>query len=500
MSKVQHTFASAVTAHRAGKLAEAERLYRQVLAADRRHLDSLRMLGLLAQAAGKNDEAVQLIREAIGFHPRSAEAWSDLADVHAEAGRSAEALEAYRKAMDISPYHARARNNLGDLLHRLERSAEAVAYWHEAIRLDPTLPEPYCNIGRALIAEGKLEEAEQIYRRAIAAQPNYAPAHNNLAGILWKAGRKKESSESLCRALQINPNNAEAWFNLGLAWDEAGKSDEAMGCWRKAIGINPDYAEAHQNLGEALDRKGDRLGAIREWEETLRLRPDWEALKFYLAAAKATDAPQPTVPPPAYIATLFDGYAEQFDQHLVKTLEYRVPQSLLEAAKRTGRERFDVVVDAGCGTGLCGEVFRPIAGRLVGVDVAPKMIEKSRQRGVYDELILGRLEDALRARSEVDLILAADVLNYVGELKAVFDAVGAALWQEGYFLFSIEKPTSEEGEGLILRRTRRYAHSRGYIERLARDAGMELVETTDAVIRMDHGKPLEGYIGVVRKI
>jgi predicted TPR repeat methyltransferase len=230
------------------------------------------------------------------------------------------------------------------------------------------------------------------------------------------------------------------------------------------------------------------------------LRPDWEDLKFHLAAVRASDAPQPTVPPPSYIISLFDGYAEQFDQHLVKTLEYRVPQHLLEAAKRTGRERFDLVVDAGCGTGLCGEAFRPIAGRLVGVDVAPKMIEKSRQRGVYDELMVGRLEEALRGRSEVELVLAGDVLNYVGDLGGVFAAVGAALRREGYFLFSIEKPTAEEGEGLILRPTRRYAHSRDYIERLAHDTGMELVETTDAVIRMDYGRPLEGYIGVVRKL
>ena len=128
------------------------------------------------------------------------------------------------------------------------------------------------------------------------------------------------------------------------------------------------------------------------------------------------------------------------------------------------------------------------------------MIEKSRQRGVYDELIVGRLEDTLRGRSDVDLILAADVLNYVGELSGVFDAAGVALRRGGYFLFSIEKPTSEEAQGLTLRRTRRYAHARGYIEERAREAGMEIVETSDTVIRMEQQKPLEGYIVVVRKV
>jgi predicted TPR repeat methyltransferase len=297
----------------------------------------------------------------------------------------------------------------------------------------------------------------------------------------------------------INPSYAEAWNNLVSVWDEGGKHEEAMECWGKAILLRPGYAEAHKNLGVALEKKGARAAAIKEWEEALRLRPGWEEPAYYLAAAKAIDAPTPTSPPADYLAKLFDEYAEKFDEHLLGTLEYRVPDLLLEAVKRSGRERFDLVMDLGCGTGLCGQKFRALAGKLIGVDLAPRMIEKSRARGIYDELLVGGLAEGLRERWDIDLVLGGDVMGYVGELSGVFQAAARTMRQAGYFAFSIEKPTEEEGEGFVLRKTRRFAHSRGYVEQLARENGLEVVEMSEAVLRMDDKKPIEGMICVLRK-
>src|SRR5437879_12647783 len=116
MSNVQQILEVAVENHRAGKLAEAERLYKQVLALDARNLDALRLLGLVAQAVGKHDVAMQLIGQALKLHPRSAEAWNDLAGVYAETRKSAEGVEAGRKAIDLLSYFGLARTNLGYVL------------------------------------------------------------------------------------------------------------------------------------------------------------------------------------------------------------------------------------------------------------------------------------------------------------------------------------------------------------------------------------------------
>jgi predicted TPR repeat methyltransferase len=373
-------------------------------------------------------------------------------------------------------------------------------HWLEAARLDPRLPEPHYNMGRALFTQGKVDEAIKAFQDAIGIDPNYAPAHNNLGVVYWSQNKRKEASECFCRAVSIHPNYAEAWNNLGLAWDGAGKHDEAMECWSRAVSIKPSYAEAHNNLALILEKRGDRAAAIKEWEECLRLRPGWKEVEYYLAVATSTVATAPNAVPPEYLSNLFNEYAENFDQHMTKTLQYRAPELLLEAVKRLGREKYDLVVDLGCGTGLCGEKFRPMATRLVGVDIAPRMIEKAKQRGIYDELLVGDLDSALSGRdAQVDLVLAGDVLEYVGELAPLFKMVAAAKKPDACFAFTVEKPTPEEGEGLILRKTRRFAHSRSYVEQRARDAALEIVEITEAVFRMDYNKPIHGLVCVLKK-
>jgi len=488
----------AVAEHRAGRLAEAQKLYKQILAAEPRHLDAQRLLGLAVAGLGDHPQAEQLIRAALKSHPRSAEAWNDLAGVYAEMGKNDQALEAYRKAIDLRPLFAGARNNLGDLLSKMGRPGEALAAWRETIKIDPKLPEPYYNIGRALFTQGKPAEAAEYYRRALEAQPKYAPAHNNLGVVYWQTGRRPEATTSFANAVALNPNYAEAWNNLGSVLDEAGKSDEAIQCWQRAIAIRPAYAEARHNLGVALDKKGDRAGAISQWEEALRLRPEVEELKFYLAAARAPGAPAKMNAPVGYSRSLFDEYADRFEEHLVGTLKYQAPQLMKQAIERAGCTRAGLVIDIGCGTGLCGQEFRGMAARLIGVDVAPRMIEKSRARGIYDELILGELTEALFARGgDTDLILAGDVFIYVGELSQVFKAASTALRPGGLMAFSLEK---HEGEGVVLRETRRFAHSIGYIQKLCAENGMEVVEARDAVIRMEDQRPIEGMIVVVKRI
>jgi predicted TPR repeat methyltransferase len=499
MGNVLETLQAAVETHRAGKLAEAEKLYKQVLAADQNQVDAWRLLGVIATQVGKFEVAAQLIGRAVQICPDLPEAWSDMGAAMMGLGKLEEAKAAYEKAVALRPTFAAARANLGEVLGKMGRVDEAMAQWRAAARNDPKLPEPHYNIGGMLFAQGKVEEAIKAFEAAIAADPKFTPAHNNLGAVLWSQGKRKEASECFCRAVEINPNYPEAWNNLGSVWDEGGKKEEALECWSNAIRLRPTYAEAHKNLGVALEKKGARAAAIKEWEEALRLRPDWEEPAYYLAAVKATAAPTPTGSPPAYVAKLFDEYADKFDQHLLGMLEYRVPDLLVEAVRRTEREKFDIVMDLGCGTGLCGEKARPMAGRLIGVDLARRMIEKATAKGVYDELMVGGLEEALRGRGDIDLILAGDVLGYVGELSALFKTAAAAMRQGGYFAFSIEKPTEEEGEGYVLRKTRRFAHSRGYIEQVARDAGLEMVEMSDAILRVDEKKPIEGMICVLRR-
>jgi len=204
----------------------------------------------------------------------------------------------------------------------------------------------------------------------------------------------------------------------------------------------------------------------------------------------------PSAPPREYVARLFDSYAGYFDEHLVGGLNYQAPQLLHEAVTAAAPAQPMDILDLGCGTGLCGMLFRPMARRLIGVDLSPGMLEKSRQRGVYDELIEDDAASALRNRPRsADLILAADVFIYVGALDNVFAAAAQALRPGGLLAFTIESLDSGD---YVLRRTRRYAQSIAYVRRLAQGCRFTEVSMRPVVLRKDLGQPVEGLAIVLR--
>ena len=158
---------------------------------------------------------------------------------------------------------------------------------------------------------------------------------------------------------------------------------------------------------------------------------------------------------------LFDTYAEQYDKHLVKQLHYRGPQLLRAAVADLPADRALEVLDLGCGTGLCGVSFRDLARTLTGIDLSPGMLARARQHGVYDELLQSDIAGFLLSSStRYDLILAADVFVYVGDLAGVFQGASRVLRPAGRFIFTVE---AHEGEGFVVRPSGRFAHSLAYL-------------------------------------
>jgi predicted TPR repeat methyltransferase len=154
-------------------------------------------------------------------------------------------------------------------------------------------------------------------------------------------------------------------------------------------------------------------------------------------------------------------------------------------------------VDLGCGTGLSGARFRPLARTLTGVDMSAKMLEVARQRQIYDHLVCGELVEFLQAQARAhDLAVAADVFVYIGDLAPVFHEVRRALSDGGLFGFSVE---AGEERDFALRSTLRYAHSAAYLRRLAGDHGFVLETIDTTVIRQDGGDDVVGHIAMLRR-
>ena len=195
---------------------------------------------------------------------------------------------------------------------------------------------------------------------------------------------------------------------------------------------------------------------------------------------------------------LFDDYASSFETHLVNALRYRAPELLREAVGRVSgvTEAHWSVIDLGCGTGLCGPLFRGLAQRLVGVDLSAGMLEKAKERKVYDELETGELTTTLEANpASFDLVIAADVFIYVGDLKRVFNATLSALHPNGLFAFTVGRGV---GPRFTLTTSGRYSHSPEYIESLAHDRGFDIALRELITPRLEQGQPVAGELFVLR--
>ena len=206
--------------------------------------------------------------------------------------------------------------------------------------------------------------------------------------------------------------------------------------------------------------------------------------------------PAPARAPRGLVTDLYDRYADQYDQHVIGVLKYRTPDLLLDALGCFVPSSGLDVLDLGCGTGLLGARLHPRARTLVEVDISSNMLKLARHREVYDHLVCGELTEYLQTQTgNFDLVLAADVFGYIGDLSEVFEGVRRALRQGGFFCFSVEAGDEKD---FVLKSNLRYAHSDSYIGKLASDHGfgLEMIESHN--LRQDEGADVLGHIAVMR--
>jgi protein O-GlcNAc transferase len=279
------TFDLALQHHRAGRLADAEALYRQILAIQPNHADALHLLGVIAHQVGRHDLAVEWIRQAIVFNPMNPVAHSNFGEACRAMGRLDHAETAYRRALELKPDYAEAHNNLGAALAGQGRPGEAEAAFQCALRVKPDYAEAYNNLSVALRWQGRLDEAIDACHRALALRPTYPEGLNNLGIALRDRGQLYDAISACRRALAIKPDYAEAHHNLGIALRECGQLEAAMVACRRALELKPDYPEAHINLAAVLASQSRFGEAIVACRRALQLRPDYVEAHNYLGLA-----------------------------------------------------------------------------------------------------------------------------------------------------------------------------------------------------------------------
>lgn len=379
--------------------------------------------------------------------------------------------------------------------------------------------------GLKALETGRFEAAEQLFLSSLALLPGRVSTLVNLAATQLKLSRPQAALAAAEQALEAEAEDPDAWFHKASALGQLNRHPEALSAFEKvlsldalpagelwlrhgqtlqalgrpaealasydhALAADPGIAQAWSNRGSILRELNRHPEAAHAFEQALAHGGDPALHRYYLAAV--SDGPAPATAPGHYVETLFDDYADEFDAHLVGLLGYQAHSTLARHLAALGRGRFRSALDLGCGTGLCAALLRPMAGRLTGVDLSSQMLDKARALGLYDQLAHADIGAYLRGTdARYDLVTAADVFIYVGDLEPVFAALEQRLEPGGLFCFSAES-SGDESVDFELLPSLRYAHSERYLRGLAARHGFELVQLIRAPIREDQREAIQG--------
>lgn len=419
--------------------------------------------------AGEFEQAGLRCQQVLQQEPGNAKAWHLAGIIHAQQNELVRAIECFEKAIqlrgDVPSYHY----NLGLAYQRLDDFDGALESYRQAVAIKPDFLEAQINLGNCLIEQGEPSDVVGHFRGLVDLFPDESVAHYNLANVLQDAGQHNDSIEAFRRAIELDPDFSSARENLGRALSDVTRYDEALEVWKAWLEHDPGNAVA-RHMVVSITGEGT---------------PD-----------RCDDD---------YVRETFDeNFAKSYEKQLERIL-YKVPELVGQAIGLLELDFDDLdVLDAGCGTGLCADVLRPLAGRLIGVDLSRDMLEEATKRGIYDELHERELTHYLNSGvGPFDLIVSGDTLCYFGDLKEVLKGVRGCLKELGNLVFTVERrlvdeESQSEAEGSFkpyeLQPHGRYRHDESYVRETLEEAGLSTISITHGTLRMERGRDVVGLV------
>lgn len=465
-------------------------------------------------------EAALTYQKALSLDPNYAQAHHNLANVYAMQDLYQQALSHYHAALQIAPDFAPAHFNLGLLfLKQAKLDAARIQFQNvvtlnpkhidaqfylgvlalEANDLDPAKAaflavlkennnhiEALTNLGVIAVKTEEGQAAIDYFSKALALDNNHLEARNNLAATFIHHDRFENALMHYDYLLQKDPNNIEYLYNSGVAQMALGHLNEAINHFEHLLSQEGKHFAALNNLAAIYIRLKEKDKAKHLLQQAINVNPLDKASQHMLNALSGHIQSAETSP--EYALNLFNNYALYYDQHVQNYLKYALPNQILTLLSELDITAVDITLDLGCGTGLTGQVLRDLTKTLIGVDLAKKMLELARNKGIYDQLIESEALEYLHTTQQTyDLIVAADVLPYFGDLSPLFVEISHHLKAKGYFVFTTEISVTLPWQ---LQASARFSHHEHYLEELSEANAMQLVAKKQIIARHQDGQPL----------
>ncbi len=411
-----------------------------------------------AHRTGRRDVARRVYEELLAHMPNHPAVLHYFGILSHDEGQHAEGLAMIERSITNEPDNSSFWNNYGRVLMGADRLNDAIDAFKHSIELNEANAEAFSNLGNLQTKRQNFDIAEACYMKAIDINPAFFEAYTNLAGLRIAEGRMQDASQLLWKAAVVEPGNIASRRILAYCYAHMGETDKARDIYAEWLAEEPGNPVAAHHL-----------------------------------AAIAT-GPPPSRASDDYVRSLFDSFAATFDRKLA-TLQYNGPDLLeheVHAANPAGK--LLTIIDAGCGTGLCGHFLRRHASTLIGVDLSPLMVEKAKERAVYDELITGELTAFFETYPQkADMIMLGDTLCYFGDLVAVMAGAAQRLNMGGHLIFTVECNAADDRDYALFPHGR-YGHGETYVRSVLGRQHFAISNFQKVVLRTEALLPVEGYL------
>lgn len=486
------------------------------------------LLGNVCQTLGLFEEAVDQYQHALSKGNIEADIYTNMGLALYEMGEKNKAFEAHKKAISIETNHLGAHYNLA-LLHMSQGEYEQAQHLLiQAHEIDPDDIEVLNNLGNTYLHHGDVSASRQYYALALAQEPYYIEAMYNMAMTYETTGDYVEVKRRLQTILEIHPKNIRAMRKLADIMMVEHNYYGAEQVLHMTSQISPDHAPTWSKIADCLIQQDEyssaitvleraleledsaytwiQLGVVQRelqskqtlpisnddiahsFRQALRLNPDSGKAQYLLHMVEGNT---PDRAPSDYVANLFDFYAPKFEEHLVDILGYQTPQKLKDFLfAHTAQRHFTNIFDLGCGTGLMGSIMHAHCDALFGLDLSTLMIQEAKKKNIYTQL----LQDDLFSIPKhdlpaMDLLIAADVLVYIGNLQPLFDLLAYTMNEKAYLLFSVEECPKD----FILGSEARFLHSLAHIT-TSLPPSIQIIATQRAPLRKNNDLWVEGLL------